>query len=59
MSKKYINNAQESADSTLTCILGRTAAYEGRMVTWDEIMKANARIDAKLELPANGVDWQG
>ncbi|HEV8379489.1 MAG TPA: Gfo/Idh/MocA family oxidoreductase [Tepidisphaeraceae bacterium] len=59
VSKKYINNAQESANSTITCILGRTAAYEGRMVTWDEIMKANARIDPKLDLPANGPDWQG
>src|SRR5882672_1113145 len=59
VSKKYLNNAQQSADSTLTCILGRTAAYEGRMVTWDEIMKANTRIDPKLDLPANGPDWQG
>ncbi|HEV8378851.1 MAG TPA: Gfo/Idh/MocA family oxidoreductase [Tepidisphaeraceae bacterium] len=59
VSKKYVNNAQESANSTITCILGRTAAYEGRMVTWDEIMKANARIDPKLDLPANGPDWQG
>jgi myo-inositol 2-dehydrogenase / D-chiro-inositol 1-dehydrogenase len=59
VSKKYINNAQESANSTLTAILGRTAAYEGRAVTWDEIMKANTRIDPKLDLPPNGPDWQG
>ena len=59
VSKKYINNAQQSADSTITCILGRTAAYENRLVTWDEIMKANLRIDPKLDLPANGPDWQG
>jgi myo-inositol 2-dehydrogenase/D-chiro-inositol 1-dehydrogenase len=59
VSKKYINNALQSAESTLTCILGRTAAYENRVVTWDEIMKANARIDPKLELPANGAEWQG
>ncbi len=58
-SGKYISNAQESANSTITCILGRTAAYEGRAVTWDEIMKSNSKIDAKLDLPANGHEWRG
>ncbi len=56
---KTLNNAEESANSTLTAILGRTAAYEGRMVTWDEMIKANRKLDAKLDLPANGPDWKG
>ena len=36
--------------STLTGILGRTAAYEGRPVTWDEMMASNARIDTRVTL---------
>ena len=38
-----------SVRSNLTCILGRTAAYKNAMVTWDEMMKANEKLDAKLE----------
>ena len=48
--RKYLNNAEESAISTLTCILGRTAAYESRTVTWDEMMKANVRLEPNLRL---------
>jgi len=59
LAAKPIQNIQESAESTLTAILGRTAAYEGRTVTWDEMIKANAKLDAKLNLPANGPEWKG
>jgi len=38
-----------SVRSNLTTILGRTAAYTGRKVTWAEMMKANEKLDAKLE----------
>ena len=38
-----------SVRTTLASVLGRIAAYEGRVVTWDEMMKANTRLDAKLE----------
>jgi myo-inositol 2-dehydrogenase / D-chiro-inositol 1-dehydrogenase len=38
-----------SVRSNLTTILGRTAAYEQKEVTWDEIMKANERWKAGLE----------
>lgn len=55
---KPINNARESANSTLTCILGRTAAYTGRTVTWDEMIKAGERLDARLHLPADGPKWK-
>ncbi len=47
---KFLNNAEESAMSSLTTILGRTAAYEGRTVTWDEMMKANTKLDIDLKL---------
>jgi len=53
--KTYINNAREGANSTLTSILGRIAAYEARPVTWDEMIAANARMDLKLNVPAEGV----
>jgi predicted dehydrogenase len=51
---KYVNNAEESAISTMTCILGRIAAYENRVVTWDEMVTANTRLDPKLNLPQDG-----
>ena len=34
--------------SNLVTILGRAAAYEKRTVTWEELMKANSRIEADL-----------
>jgi predicted dehydrogenase len=37
---KPINNADQSVESNLTAILGRTAAYQQRMVTWDELLKS-------------------
>jgi len=38
-----------SVRSSLTTILGRIAAYGGREVTWDEMMKADEKMDGKLE----------
>jgi len=40
---------EPSVRSNLTSILGRTAAYQGREVTWNEMMTANEKIDGKLE----------
>lgn len=34
-----------SVRSNLTCILGRTAAYQKRIVTWEEMIQANQRIE--------------
>jgi len=47
---KPINNAEESARSTLTGVLGRMAAYQGKTVTWDEMMQANEKLEANLKL---------
>lgn len=47
-SGKVLNNAAVAAESNLTCILGRTAAYERRRVTWDEMMQRNEKLDARL-----------
>jgi len=39
----------ESVRSNLLTILGRTAAYEGRVVTWDEIVKSDEKLVADLK----------
>ena len=38
-----------SVRSNLTTILGRMAAYGRREVSWDDMMKANERLDPKLK----------
>ncbi|MEX2016253.1 MAG: Gfo/Idh/MocA family oxidoreductase, partial [Candidatus Hydrogenedentales bacterium] len=42
---KPINNTEASADSTMACILGRTAAYTGTTVTWEEMTGKGERLD--------------
>ena len=37
---KYINEAMEVAESTMTCIMGREAAYSGQKITWDMVMNS-------------------
>jgi hypothetical protein len=36
----YINHGQAVAESTLTCIMAREAAYSGLEITWDMIMNS-------------------
>ena len=38
-----------SVQSTLITLLGRKAAYTGKLVTWDEIMKDTERLDGRLD----------
>jgi predicted dehydrogenase len=38
-----------SVRSNLTAILGRTAAYKGSLVTWDEMMRADEQLVADLK----------
>ena len=46
----YVNEAERTALSTLTAIMGRTAAYTGRLITWDEIYKSDMYLGpAKME----------
>ncbi|MBA3973988.1 MAG: gfo/Idh/MocA family oxidoreductase [Candidatus Solibacter sp.] len=47
---KLLNNAAESVDSNLACILGRMAAYRGGAATWDEMMELNIKLEAGLTL---------
>jgi myo-inositol 2-dehydrogenase/D-chiro-inositol 1-dehydrogenase len=39
---------ESSVQSNLITILGRTAAYETHIVTWDELLKRSERLDANL-----------
>jgi predicted dehydrogenase len=41
---KPINEAQNVAESTLTAILGREAAYSGHEVTWDEALQSTTTL---------------
>ncbi len=43
----YINEAQEVAESTLTCVMGREAAYSGQKITWDMIMNSKQDLMPK------------
>jgi predicted dehydrogenase len=61
---KPINEAENTAISTLTAIMGRVAAYTGKIVTWDEIMNSEMKLGPKVfafgpvdipkEVPAEG-----
>jgi predicted dehydrogenase len=60
----YVNEGEQTALSTLTAIMGRTAAYTGRLITWDEILRSDMNlgpakiefgpVDMKFEVPVPG-----
>jgi predicted dehydrogenase len=54
----YINQGQEIAESTLSCIMGREAGYSGQEITWDKIMNSRQDLfpkqfgyDVKMDVP--------
>src|SRR6267378_4771098 len=49
-SGKFHNQADKGAESALSCMMARTAAYTGRAVTWDDLMKSTEVWDARLNL---------
>jgi len=59
-----INEAEHVAHATLTAVMGRTAAYTGKEVTWEEIMDSQERlgpteyamgpVPIKVEIPVPG-----
>ena len=49
-SGKYINEVNQAAASTLTAILGRQTAERNKEVKWDDMLAANEKIDAQLNL---------
>jgi predicted dehydrogenase len=48
----YINEAMTVAESTMTCLMGREAAYSGQKVTWDMMM------NSKLDLLPKSFDYK-
>jgi len=49
-SGKPIHSGDQGAQSTLTSILGRTAAYRGGEATWDEVWRDTTRLEANLKI---------
>jgi hypothetical protein len=48
---KALNEAKNTATSTLTAIMGRISAYTGRQTTWDEMMSSDFQLGPQtLEL---------
>jgi predicted dehydrogenase len=46
----YSNSTVEyGVESNLIAIMGRTAGYEKRLVTWDEILKSDDKMDLQLD----------
>jgi myo-inositol 2-dehydrogenase/D-chiro-inositol 1-dehydrogenase len=44
------NQAAKGAESALSCMMARSAAYTGHEVTWDELMKSTEVWDPKIDL---------
>jgi len=49
-SGQFHNQAAQGVESALTAMLGRRAAYTGREVTWDELLRSNEHWDAKIDI---------
>lgn len=54
VNREYHNQANQGAETALTGMLGRTAAYTGKIVTWDDMLSSNEDWDAKLDLNKMG-----
>jgi predicted dehydrogenase len=60
----YINEAMAVAESTMTCIMGREAAYSGLKITWDMIMNSQEDLlpkefDMKASFPVRPLPVPG
>ena len=49
-SGKFHNQTDKGAESAISCMLARTAAYKGHEVTWEEIMNSTDATDPKIDL---------
>ena len=49
-SGKFLNEAATGAESALSGMLGRNAAYSGRELTWDELLRSEEVLDPKIDL---------
>ena len=49
-SGNFHNQAAKGAESALSCMMARNAAYSQREINWDELMKSTEVYDPKLDL---------
>jgi predicted dehydrogenase len=49
-SAKFHNQADKGAESAISCMMAREAAYKRREITWDDIMKSKEVYDPKIDL---------
>jgi predicted dehydrogenase len=49
-SGNFHNQAAKGAESALSCMVARTAAYKGHEITWDETLKSAEVWDPKIDL---------
>lgn len=54
---EYVNEAERTALSTLTAIMGRESAYSGKKIKWEEIMKSELKLGPK-EYTMGDVDME-
>lgn len=47
------NEAEETANSVMTAIMGRVSAYTGKEVTWDEMMNSDLKIGPETFIMGN------
>lgn len=45
----YLNEGQRVAESTLTAIMGREAAYTGKVITWDDALNSDQDLMPEVE----------
>ncbi|MBO0719601.1 MAG: Gfo/Idh/MocA family oxidoreductase [Blastocatellia bacterium] len=53
-SGKFEIQTEQGAETTLTSILGRMAAYTGKEVTWEKMISSNEKWNLKLKLEGLG-----
>ncbi|HKW56748.1 MAG TPA: Gfo/Idh/MocA family oxidoreductase [Candidatus Acidoferrum sp.] len=49
-SGNFHNQAAKGVESALSCMMARTAAYTGRELAWDDLMKSKEVWDSKIDL---------
>ncbi|MFN7996072.1 MAG: Gfo/Idh/MocA family oxidoreductase [Bryobacteraceae bacterium] len=54
VSGQYHNQAALGAESAMSAMLGRTAAYTGREATWDELIRSEEVWDPKIDIEKLG-----
>jgi myo-inositol 2-dehydrogenase/D-chiro-inositol 1-dehydrogenase len=49
-SGQFLNQAALGAESAMSAMLGRTAAYSGKAITWDALQKSKDVFDPKIDI---------